>query len=173
VRLYYKCNRADSWLLHVLQARSLSTERTELNSTKMSWPYQFIDLTKEEQLQRRILLDRYGVYAQLSALVPIIGFQLYRLGVWVGSERSRSNPNYLEVPSSPSLKRRRGSASGTLIQKWRSTKWWLGGEFSFGQGVRGRLIGAGIWTTWLLFLCVHKTGNGKLNLSQLLVFYSL
>ena len=126
----------------------------------MAWPYQFIDLTKDEQHQRRVLLDRYGVYAQLSALVPIIGFQLYRLGVWVYSERSRSQIDYSEVPSSPSLKRRRGSASGTLIQKWRSTSWWLGGEFTLGREVRGQLIGAGIWTAWLLFLCVHQTGNG-------------
>jgi len=127
----------------------------------MAWPYHFIDLTEDELHQRRILLDRYGAYAQLSALVPIIGFQLYRLGAWVYSERSRSEVDYSEVPSSPSLKRRRGSASGTFIQKWRFTSWWLGGESNLG-GVRGRLIGAGIWTTWLLFLCVYKTGDGML-----------
>ena len=126
----------------------------------MAYPYHFIDLSKELKAERRELLDLYGVYAQLSALAPIIILQLYRLGVWFYTARSRSKVDYSEVPSSPSLKRRRDSPTGTVVQKWRKVVWWLGGEVAPGWGIRGRLIGAGVWTVWLLFLCVHRTGDG-------------
>jgi len=38
--------------------------------------------------------------------------------------------------------------------------WWLEGEGLEGWGSRGRWIAGGVWGTWLLFLCVHKTGDG-------------
>jgi hypothetical protein len=126
----------------------------------MGWPYHILDLTKEQILLRRDLLDRYGVYAQLSALIPILAYQPYRLGIWVYSERQRSEISYSEVPTSPTLKRRRQTTSGTIIKKWRAVRWWLEGEVAPGWGLRGRLIAGGLWTTWLLFLCIHKTGDG-------------
>ena len=163
----YQSRRADIWLfLRPFNYFSSAVFFCILSYLcQMAWPYHFIDLTKEEQHQRRVLLDRYGVYAQLSAVVPIVVFQLYRLGIWVYSERSRSQVDYSEVPSSPSLKKRRNSSSGTFIQKWRRARWWLGHETRL--GVRGQLIGAGIWLAWLLFLCVHKTGDGMLFSLQL------
>jgi hypothetical protein len=126
----------------------------------MGWPYHVVDLTSFQKEQRGELLDRYGVYAQLSALIPILAYQLYRLGVWVYSERQRSKIEYSEVPTSPALKRQRQTTSGTIVKKLRSLRWWLEGEISPGCGVRGRLIAGGLWTSWLLFLCVHKTGEG-------------
>jgi len=129
----------------------------------MGWPYHLVDLTDLQKVQRRELLDRYGVYAQLSALVPMLTYQLYRLGAWVYSERQRSKTDYSEVPSSPTVKRRRHSTTGTVVKKWRSVRWWLEGEAPLGLGVRGHLIATGVWTTWLLFLCVHKTGDGELK----------
>lgn len=135
-------------------------------SINMAWPYHLVDLTDDEKLERRELLDRYGVYAQLSALIPILGYQLYRLGVWVYSERQRSKVDYSEVPTSPGLKRRRHSTTGTVVRKWRSVRWWLEGEVAPGWGVRGRLVAGGLWVTWLLFLCVHKTGDGKYSFTS-------
>ncbi|KAH8593927.1 hypothetical protein B0O99DRAFT_626442 [Bisporella sp. PMI_857] len=125
----------------------------------MTWPYVFSDLTKDEIHNRRILLDRYGVYAQLSAIAPIVVYQLYRLVVWVLWER-RAEVEYSEVPSSPTLKKRRASSAGAFVQRWRAARWWLEGEALPGWGQRGRLIAAGAWTFWLLFLCAHQV-KGK------------
>jgi hypothetical protein len=128
----------------------------------MDWPYHLLDLSDEQKHERRILLDRYGVYAQLSALVPILVYQLYRLGVWVCSERQRSKVAYSAVPSSPTLKQSRHSTSSAIVRKWRSTVWWLESEIAPGWGLREHWIAAGCWTSWLLFLCTHKTGDGTL-----------
>ncbi len=126
----------------------------------MTWPYHMVELTHEQKHERRLMLDRYGVYAQLSALVPIIFYQLYRLGVWVYSERQRSKVRYSAVPSSPTLKRSRNSTAGGLVKKWRQVAWWLESEVAPGWGLRGQWIATGTWISWLLLLCVHKTGIG-------------
>jgi hypothetical protein len=126
----------------------------------MGWPYHFLDLSHEEKLERRVLLDRYGVYAQLSALVPILAYQLYRLGIWVYSERQRSKAKYSAVLGSPAQKRYNNTTSGTIARKWRIVKWWLGDELASGWGLRGHWIAGGCWTAWLLFLCFHGTGEG-------------
>lgn len=101
------------------------------------------------------------MYAQLSALIPILGYQLYRLAVWVYSEKQRTKFDYSAIPSSPTSKRERQSSSGAAVRKWRATLWWLEGEVAEGWGERGHWIAAGCWMAWLLFLCVHKTGDGQ------------
>jgi hypothetical protein len=126
----------------------------------MAWPYHLVDLTDDEKHERRLLLNQYGVYAQLSALVPILAYQLYRLGSWVYSERQRSKVDYSAIPSSPGLKRKGNSTSGAIVKRWRVTKWWLEGEVAPGWGLRGHWIAAVSWTSWLLFLCIHRTGDG-------------
>lgn len=126
----------------------------------MGWPYHLLDLTHEQKHERRLLLDRYGVYAQLSALIPLLAYQLYRLSIWVYSERQRSKAQYTAIPSSPTLKRSRTSTSGTWAATWRSTVWWLESEIACGWGLRGQWLAAGGWLSWLLFLCVHNTGEG-------------
>ena len=126
----------------------------------MSWPYHLLDLSDEEKHLRRERLDRYGVYAQLSSLIPILGYQLYSLGIWVYSERQKSQVAYSEIPSSPITKQARRSSSGTIKKKWRSTTWWLEEEVGKGWGLRSHWIAFGAWTSWLLFLCVHQTGEG-------------
>jgi hypothetical protein len=126
----------------------------------MAWPYGFIALNDDEKHARRLLLNRYGAFAQLSALVPIIIYQLYRLAVWVGSERRRSKATYSEL-SSPVRKRYKHATPGTLVSKWREVKWWLGGELASGWGLRGHWIAGSSWAAWLLFLCVHETGDGS------------
>lgn len=133
----------------------------------MAWPYRIkFDLTHDEKHQRRVLLDRYGVYAQLSALIPIVAFRLYLLGVWVYSERQRTKSDYSEVPTSPGLKRYRHSSSGRVVRKWRSVRWWLEGEVAPGWGVRGRIVAGVCWATWLLFLCVHKTDDDYFHITK-------
>ncbi|EKD15004.1 uncharacterized protein L3040_003798 [Drepanopeziza brunnea f. sp. 'multigermtubi'] len=130
----------------------------------MGWPYHIISLTESQVQERRVLLDRYGVYAQLSALVPVIFYQLYRLAVWVSLVRRRSKDSVL--PSSPDLKVRRGGTEGVLVRKWRATKWWLGGEVAEGWGSRGHWVAGGAWATWLLLLCVRETGEDYFHLTK-------
>ena len=132
----------------------------------MSWPYKIIlELTEEQKHDRRILLDRYGVYAQLSALIPILGYQLYRLAIWVSFARQRSKVRYSEVPSSPVSKHGRDSKTGSVVTKWREIKWWLGGEVADGWGIRGQWVAGIVWSCYLLYLCVKETGDGMFLLS--------
>lgn len=128
----------------------------------MAWPYHLVDLTDQQKHHRRELLDRYGIYSQLSALIPVLGYQLYRLGGWVYSERRRAKVDYSAVPTSPAAKKERHTTSGIVVRKWRGVVWWLEGEVapSWGLGLRGQWIATGSWMVWLLFLCVHRTGDG-------------
>ncbi|KAJ8063656.1 hypothetical protein OCU04_007519 [Sclerotinia nivalis] len=133
----------------------------------MTWPYRiYFNHTSSEKDQRRILLDRYGLYAQLSILIPIVLYNLYRLAIWVYSERQRSKVDYSAVPSSPTLKKRRNSKRATWGRKGRSLAWWLGGDVGRGWGERGHWIVAGLWGVWLGFLCVHRTGDDYFHITK-------
>ena len=132
----------------------------------MSWPYQFLDLTTAQKQARRHALDRYGLIAQLSALVPVALFLLYRLASWgivraTGSDRG----NYTAVPNSPVLKRQRLSAVGSWTTRARKVAWWFGNDVVFlrwNWGPRDQIILGAVWTVWLLVLCVVGTGNGEI-----------
>ncbi|KAH7369795.1 hypothetical protein BKA65DRAFT_416902 [Rhexocercosporidium sp. MPI-PUGE-AT-0058] len=133
----------------------------------MAWPYKIIlELTEEEKHSRRVLLDRYGVYAQLSALIPILCYQLYRLAIWVSFARRRSKVSYSEVPSSPISKHGRDSKTGGVVMRWRVFRWWLGGEVAEGWGIRGQWIAGVVWGGWLLFLCGKETGEDYLHITK-------
>jgi hypothetical protein len=127
----------------------------------MSWPWQFVAFSTAEVHARRKILDRYGLYAQLSAVIPVAVYQLYRLTKWVYSERQRTKLDYSEVPTSPSLKRSRASRRGGIFKQWRSFTWWLEGETVPTWGTRGHWLAAILWAFWLIFLSVHKTSHGK------------
>lgn len=138
----------------------------------MGWPYHLVDLTHDEKHQRRLTLDRYGVYSQLSALIPVIAYQLYRICVWVYSERQRARVRYSAVPGSPGVKHDRASTASSLVRKWRSTVWWLEGEIAPNWGLRIHWVAGGSWMVWLLFLCVNETGEGKLVSRDIFQFRS-
>ncbi|KAK6592563.1 ferric reductase like transmembrane component [Botrytis cinerea] len=132
----------------------------------MSWPYRIKFPTPEEKIQNRILLDRYGLYAQLSIFIPVVLYNVYRLAIWVYSERQRSKVDYDALPSSPTSKKKRASRSAEGKRKIRSVVWWLGGEVAPGRGERGQWILAGLWGAWLGFLCVHKTGDDYFHITK-------
>ncbi len=132
----------------------------------MAWPYQFVDLDTAQLQARRHTLDRYGLIAQLSTLVPVALFLLYRLVAWgiarvTGSGRGK----YAAVPDSPALKQQRLSVVGSLSAGARKVAWWFGDDVVFlgwNWGPRDQIIGGAVWTIWLLVLCVVDTGNGEI-----------
>ena len=66
------------------------------------------------------------------------------------------------MPSSPDRKKERTSSLGVVRAKWRSVVWWLGAEVApkLGMGLRGQWLVTICWTVWLVFLGVHRTGDG-------------
>ncbi|KAK4032273.1 Ferric/cupric reductase transmembrane component 2 [Parachaetomium inaequale] len=135
----------------------------------MAWPdYHFLDLSTAEKQVRRQTLDKYALYAQLSALVPVAVVLLCRL--WKRALSSRgSKGHYAAVPSSPVLKDRRNSNAGTWSSRSRTAQWWLGEDVVAAGMVLGQrdqwLVGI-LWAAWLLFLCVLETGEDYLHLTK-------
>jgi hypothetical protein len=123
--------------------------------------YYFESLNHEQKHQRREYLDWYGFVAQWSVLAIFVLFQVAFAVEWI----LKSGLKY-EQPKSPSFTK---SSAGKLgwLRKLKSTstnmKWWLGQDVLRGWdwGTKGEWIGASVWTIWLLYLCVAKTGNGK------------
>ncbi|KAH8819659.1 ferric reductase-like protein like transmembrane component [Xylogone sp. PMI_703] len=132
----------------------------------MGWPYRFPELSKAEVHARRLTLDRYGQYAQLSCLIPVVVYQLYRLAEWVYAARQKAALGYAAVPGSPVAKKFNGSALGSLARKWRKWKWWLEGEVAPGWGLREQWMGGIAWAAWLLFLCINQTGDDYFHITK-------
>lgn len=130
----------------------------------MGW-YRFIfKLSEEDKRLRRLTLDRYGTYAQLSALVPVVVFLIYRLATYAVKVSAPRKGSYDAVPSSPALKYQRERPASSFMTEVRKWQWWLGDDvFLFGQvwGHRDEWVFGAIWAFWLLFLCVAETGDGK------------
>ncbi|TDZ34957.1 putative metalloreductase AIM14 [Colletotrichum spinosum] len=134
----------------------------------MSWPYKFLDLSREEVQLRREVLDRYGSYGQFSALAPIIIAILIRLFSYL-SQRFQASARYNAVPNSPVLKKRRQGFVGNLGENVRKIKWWLGDDVYFmGQhwGQKDQWVFGGAWFAWLLVLSVLETGEDYLHLTK-------
>jgi hypothetical protein len=133
----------------------------------MAWPYGFPDLTKEQKHHRRQLLDWYGGFAQVSVFVPLLILQIYFLATWISRkwrERDGARP-----PSSPYMKElsahgNTGTGLKALRIWWRRWMWWFGDELQvlgWRLGTKGEVLGAVVWTAWLLALCFVQTGDGK------------
>lgn len=104
----------------------------------MGWPYHFVDLSDAEKAFRREALDRYALYAQLSALLPVAAALVHRLVIWVAKAATARGGDYSAVPSSPSLKSQRLSASGDWSARFRQLKWWLGEDLVASKSVLGK-----------------------------------
>ncbi|KAI6370465.1 hypothetical protein MCOR25_004203 [Pyricularia grisea] len=141
----------------------------------MGWPWRFVDLDEEARALRRETLDRYAAYSQLSALIPVLGFVGFQLARWAYLQicaKSGRGPAYSSLPTapgSPSLKSRRRSPAGALEVRLGALKWWLGDEvFILGKyrGERDVWVFGGLWTAWLLLLCVLGTDGDYLHLTK-------
>ena len=129
----------------------------------MAWLWHFVTPNQEELAVRRQLLDRHGLYAQLSAIVPVLAYLLYRLSVWVFSEKQRVGQGYEALPSrtgSPSRKGNKLSSIGVLKSQWRLFSWWMEGEIYPKWGLRVHWIAGISWASWLLLLSIRQTGDG-------------
>ncbi|KAI1763538.1 metalloreductase Fre8 [Hypoxylon sp. FL1150] len=136
----------------------------------MSWPWEIYALDATERQARRVSLDRYAAYAQLSALLPIAIVVLYRLELWLAKRFSSPREvEYLAVPTSPALKQTRESRAGSWAGTARKVAWWLGEDVVFlsvNWGQRDQILAGVGWTVWLVFLCMVGTGKDYLHLTK-------
>ncbi|OIW27026.1 hypothetical protein CONLIGDRAFT_621163 [Coniochaeta ligniaria NRRL 30616] len=140
----------------------------------MQWPYHIVKLSAAEKHERRVSLDHIGLYAQFSAILIISCFLLARLAQWIilkATASTKRRADYDVVPTADTSTRRKATPSP---RRWLSTKlqqclWWLGDEAAIGRhriGRRDEWIFGGIWTSWLLFLCVAGTGEDYQHLTK-------
>ncbi|KAI1159200.1 ferric reductase like transmembrane component [Nemania serpens] len=136
----------------------------------MAWPYQFVDLDAEQLHARRRTLDRYGLIAQLSTLVPVALFLLYRFVAWAVARATGSDRGtYAAVPDSPTSKQQRLSTAGAWRTVARRAAWWLGDDvvcLGWNWGPRDQIVVGVLWAIWLFVLCVVDTGNDYLHLTR-------
>lgn len=126
--------------------------------------YRFIDLTEAEKVARRETLGKYGLIAQLSALVPVVLLLLFRLGKWATESGNSRNGEYNSIPSSPVLKRKRSDGLGHRDILIRKAKWWLGEDvvgFGLHMGQRDQWLVGTVWLSWLILLGFLETGEGE------------
>jgi len=128
----------------------------------MGWPWHFIAVDPEAKRARRDVLAQFAFYSQLSVLVPIVGYQLYRLGALLLAKRAKQDVAYtsLEESSDNSKPATASISSNEISRQWRAAQWWLNTDIAPGWGLRGRWIAAIAWSIWLLFLSVYRTGDG-------------
>lgn len=82
--------------------------------------YHFVDLSREQRLDRRHLLDFYGLVAQFSVLVPVAGVILAYLASKCLLYLNNNNKSTPESPSSPRIKAARRFWDFSSIQsRWR------------------------------------------------------
>jgi hypothetical protein len=124
----------------------------------MAFGYAFVDLTKEQKHERRVLLEYYPFVGQLSVLVIFALFQLIFAFSWF-ARRTLGDGR----PRSPSLNKRARSWIWLkrCRQSFETMRWWMRKPLVANWGTRGEWIFGGIWTIWLLFLSFVQTGNGR------------
>ena len=131
----------------------------------MAWPYyQFVDLDDAAKQARREALNRHGKVAHASVLALLAVVLAYRGAALLVRRYLGGGSDYDAVPGSPAAKRRRLGRLPGVSAAARRAAWWLAGDvvvLGICCGRRDQLLFGSLWTLWLLFLCVHDTGNGK------------
>lgn len=122
--------------------------------------YRFVRLDTAQEAHRRQLLDSYGQFAQISALIPLLSFQLIFVTRFLGRKWNGYARKPIKVHQSPRLTDFPKHNQLTTSSFAARIRWALGEEVARGWGTRLEwLIGAG-WTVWLLLLTVKDTGDG-------------
>lgn len=125
----------------------------------MAFGYEFVTLDTKQKHDRRVLLEYYPLIAQASILPVLALFQLGFLISWLARRGTRE-------PGSPSMNKSNKQKFGIFRISRRvisTVRWWMRKPVihSWDCGSRSQWIYGGIWTIWLLYLCIVRTGNGK------------
>lgn len=129
--------------------------------------WHFLDLSHDQKLERRRLLNLYGSLAQVSALIPLALLQLYFFIIWFQRRWSRKH-DADAIPSSPHLKKQRSDAFNGPAARFQSFRnksiWWMGDTLDiWGSRVtKGEMVAGVVWTAWLIFLSCIQTQGGML-----------
>lgn len=108
------------------------------------------------------MLDNYGQFAQISALIPLFSFHLifatrFLIRKWNGYDYGRKP---IKVRQSPRLsvfqKPNQLTASSFTVR----LRWALDEEVARDWGTRLEWLIGALWTVWLLLLTVKDTGDG-------------
>ncbi|KAK8035447.1 hypothetical protein PG993_010442 [Apiospora rasikravindrae] len=136
----------------------------------MGWYYSFAEISDAEKHARRLSLDRYGLYAQLSTLLPIAVALVVRLALWFSRRETTQKIAYDAVPTSPGAKYiRESTTTGSVGRVFRRITWYLEDDIYFAGrkwGRRDQFIFGSLWTLWLVFLCFIGTGNDYNHLTK-------
>lgn len=131
--------------------------------------YRFADLTHEQKLMRRELLDYYAVVAQASVLIPLLVISSLRLYKILHARLQNGTAS--QIPSSPYVKAAKShykySYAG-IKDVWQRFQWNCGDSlrlWRFDVGTKGEILAAVVFTAWLLVLTFVQTGDGRILLS--------
>lgn len=119
--------------------------------------YRFVRLDPAQETHRRQLLDNYGQFAQISALIPLLSFQFifatrFLVRKWNGyGHKPHQSPRPSVFPKPNQLTK--SSFPARL-------RWALDEEVSRGWGTRLEWLIGAVWTIWLLLLTMKDTGHG-------------
>lgn len=127
----------------------------------MGFSYHFVRLDPAQQAHRRQLLDNYGQFAQISALIPLLSFQFifatrFLLRKWNGYGRKPVKVH--QSPRLPVFPKPHLHTNSSFAARLR---WALDEEISRDWGTRLEWLIGAVWTVWLLFLTVKDTGDGR------------
>lgn len=108
----------------------------------LSWPWHFTFVSPAEQQHCRELLDLRGYYAQLSVLVFLVAFRCYK--------SSFSRVEYANDSRQAHI------------------SWWESAPFRGWSDTRAQYVACLIWLSWLLGLCIWRSGEDYLHLTKAL-----
>ncbi|XP_014550435.1 hypothetical protein COCVIDRAFT_43041 [Bipolaris victoriae FI3] len=134
----------------------------------MGWPYKFYEHTDAGHLHELQKLYRYGLYAQLSLLLPLAIILGVRGVVWlaVGFKHRNGIYDYVRYRKEGQHRTYNIPSIKAKVSQW---KWWLECDFRLASrtyGTRGQLLFGSLCTLWFFFLCFAETGNNYNQLAK-------
>ncbi|KAI4265144.1 MAG: hypothetical protein L6R35_007188, partial [Caloplaca aegaea] len=133
----------------------------------MRLPYTFTSPDETQLQRRRYLLDTYGQVAQISALIPLLAYQLHRslriLKRKLNTIRSVSRAKEHASPVTSNFGRQLAESQ---TSSWDRLAWLLDQEVLLGWGTWRVLLVAAFWTMWLFVLAISGTEDDYLHLTK-------
>ena len=134
----------------------------------MGFLYSFTTPDAAQLKEWRRLLDFYGQFAQLSALIPLLAYPVFYYANKFLSERFRllSGKAPPKERTSPIVSRFGDQTQDEISPRdtrWARIEWFLDSEIWQGWGTWRELLIGTLWALWLLFLCIKDTKDGMFN----------